>query len=342
MRDDFSSKTKEILAKRVAFRCSNPDCRKLTCGPRTEPDKTVNIGVAAHITAAAPNGPRYESGLSDEQRKAATNGIWLCQNCAKLIDNDTLSYPTFLLERWKVQAELEAKTQIEVSGSFRKSSQSGLAVQTTTISRVPFSMLLPFPDGLDDAGKAELFRETTRVLFNMIACAYLDAETTMKRSKFVFGLTLEQDIREDEIEIHGELISHLTPFAYQFATFVALVNEGRIEELLMRIDSYPQFGIRRQFKFGKFLPYRISRTNPSKVFIELIEETHYKFEGGMSTSDLILYFSAAVNGKLVVHDDVNDGPLLEKSVRLSTIMQDGFDLTEVWIDPSDPEKWELN
>jgi hypothetical protein len=59
-RDEFSKETKEIVAKRVGSRCSNPNCRRPTSGPQTHPRKTVNIGVAAHITAAAPGGARYD------------------------------------------------------------------------------------------------------------------------------------------------------------------------------------------------------------------------------------------------------------------------------------------
>src|SRR5262245_10988469 len=95
--DDFTEPTKDELAKRVAGRCSRPQCRAQTSGPRTNPDKSVNIGVAAHITAASKGGPRYDKRLSSEERKAAANGIWLCQNCAKLIDNDPDCYTVDLL-----------------------------------------------------------------------------------------------------------------------------------------------------------------------------------------------------------------------------------------------------
>ena len=44
-RDDFTSATKELLANRVGRRCSNPACRKLTCGANTNPEKVTNIGV---------------------------------------------------------------------------------------------------------------------------------------------------------------------------------------------------------------------------------------------------------------------------------------------------------
>jgi hypothetical protein len=49
--DDFSQPTKEMPARRVGYRCSNPHCRKPTSGPHTDRIKAVNIGVAAAIPA---------------------------------------------------------------------------------------------------------------------------------------------------------------------------------------------------------------------------------------------------------------------------------------------------
>lgn len=100
-RDDFSISTKALLANRVGLRCSNPNCRKLTCGANDDLSKITNIGVAAHICAAAKGGPRYNESMSAEERKAPDNGIWLCQNCAKLIDSDTKRYTIELLRAWK-------------------------------------------------------------------------------------------------------------------------------------------------------------------------------------------------------------------------------------------------
>ena len=39
MRDDFSPSIKDILAKRVGYRCSNPKCQVLTSGPQENPEK---------------------------------------------------------------------------------------------------------------------------------------------------------------------------------------------------------------------------------------------------------------------------------------------------------------
>lgn len=113
MREEFDNQTKEMLARRVGFRCSNPNCRKLTSGPQVEPTKAVNIGVAAHITAASPGGPRYDKSLSSEERKSIDNGIWLCQNCAKLVDNDEQRYTVDLLVDWKRLSERAALLEVE-------------------------------------------------------------------------------------------------------------------------------------------------------------------------------------------------------------------------------------
>src|SRR5262245_39434560 len=99
MRDDFPMAVKETLAKRVAQRCSNPDCGQPTSGPQDDPAKSVNIGVAAHITSASEGGPRWNPTLTPEARAAATNGIWLCQIHAKLIDNEPDRYTVELLQR---------------------------------------------------------------------------------------------------------------------------------------------------------------------------------------------------------------------------------------------------
>lgn len=113
MRDNFSPKDKDTLAKRVGCRCSNPQCTCPTSGPHTEVNKSVNLGVAAHITAAKKGGPRYNPLLTPKQRKSIENGIWLCQTCAKLIDSDEARFPVELLNEWKTEAEMQAKIELE-------------------------------------------------------------------------------------------------------------------------------------------------------------------------------------------------------------------------------------
>ncbi|MFK7749715.1 MAG: hypothetical protein AB8B65_15060 [Kordia sp.] len=104
-RDDFTKKTVDLLAKRVGYLCSNPDCRKPTVGPNSDKLKATIIGIGAHITAASEGGPRYDETLTSEQRKDIDNGIWLCANCATLIDKDPIGFPLEMLNRWKSVSE---------------------------------------------------------------------------------------------------------------------------------------------------------------------------------------------------------------------------------------------
>jgi len=112
MRDDFSQTTKLVLAQRAALICSNPNCEASTGGPQEDPAKALNIGVAAHITAASEGGARYDKSLISEQRSSPENGIWLCQNCAKLVDNDSAAYPTEFIRAWKTIREHNALRSI--------------------------------------------------------------------------------------------------------------------------------------------------------------------------------------------------------------------------------------
>ncbi|WP_441288209.1 hypothetical protein ACSRUE_40450 [Sorangium sp. KYC3313] len=109
-RHDFTSLVRGSLAHRAGYACSSPLCRALTAGPSDESVQArSDVGVAAHITAAAPGGPRYDETLSEAERTSAENGIWLCQICAKKIDDDVVTYPVSLLRQWKQYAEADAR-----------------------------------------------------------------------------------------------------------------------------------------------------------------------------------------------------------------------------------------
>lgn len=112
-RDDFVQKTKDLLGNRVCWRCCNPDCRKPTRGPNSDTQDFISIGVAAHICAAASGGPRFDPDMTPEERRSYENGIWLCQSCSKLIDDDVIRYNVNLLRTWKDTAERLAIAELE-------------------------------------------------------------------------------------------------------------------------------------------------------------------------------------------------------------------------------------
>lgn len=103
-RDDFDPETIRAAEERVGLLCSFCGC--LTKAASAESTKKVSsIGVAAHICAASPGGPRYDPSMTSEQRKSIENCIWMCETHAKLIDTDVVSYPRERLLEMKNAAE---------------------------------------------------------------------------------------------------------------------------------------------------------------------------------------------------------------------------------------------
>lgn len=112
MSPEFTKKTVEIIAKRSAYHCSNPDCRILTVGPNSDPCKALIIGEAAHIFGARPSSARYMKSMLEANRADITNSIWLCRNCHKLIDSDSGNYSPDILFRWREEHEKFASSAL--------------------------------------------------------------------------------------------------------------------------------------------------------------------------------------------------------------------------------------
>lgn len=111
-RDNFSDLTKSALARNVRFRCVYPPCHKATHGPSLTDETSISVGHAAHNTAAAAGGPRFDESLTPEQRRAYDNGAWLCATHATLVDKDKQSYPAEVLQRWQKEAENLARREL--------------------------------------------------------------------------------------------------------------------------------------------------------------------------------------------------------------------------------------
>lgn len=104
--NEFKQKTKTALAKRANNFCSNPDCRCQTITPKEDNSEgVVNTGIAAHICANAENGPRFSKNMKPDEIRSIDNGIWLCSDCATLIDREPTRFPVGLLKKWKCDHE---------------------------------------------------------------------------------------------------------------------------------------------------------------------------------------------------------------------------------------------
>lgn len=111
-RDDFPPRVKDLVAKRAGNHCSFPECPHPTSGPNPDPNRAMNTGVAAHIHAASPKGPRYDPNQTPEERRSVENAIWMCQIHGHMVDQNTSHYTAAQLRVWKAQAELRAEVEL--------------------------------------------------------------------------------------------------------------------------------------------------------------------------------------------------------------------------------------
>lgn len=111
-RDNFLASTVHRLRDMAGNVCSFPGCHVHTHGSKALRDGPFSIGVACHIKAAAPGGPRYDPDQTQAERKDIKNGIWMCQTHSKLVDADDSPYPVETLHEWKHLAEIRANEMV--------------------------------------------------------------------------------------------------------------------------------------------------------------------------------------------------------------------------------------
>lgn len=122
-RDNFSIRTKEILAKRVNYICSYPGCGQPTVGPSDESQiSTSSIGMACHISGASSGSGsrRYNPDLTSEERSHISNGIWMCANHGIKIDRDEERFTAKVLIKFKEVAEEIAKIRSETNCDYKQ------------------------------------------------------------------------------------------------------------------------------------------------------------------------------------------------------------------------------
>lgn len=113
-RVEFSEDTKNIIARRAAYRCCFPGCDKTLVGPSSDPSGVTILGECAHIFAAKPDGPRGQHHLTDDQLRSAENGIYLCSEHHTIIDRkkNEKRYPASTLLLFKELHEQKISEEI--------------------------------------------------------------------------------------------------------------------------------------------------------------------------------------------------------------------------------------
>jgi hypothetical protein len=104
---DYTQGTERALYAFSAMTCYFPDCpTRVIILVDGEPVSNVEI---AHIRGAVPGSPRYDTAMTDDERRSFANLILLCTPHHKVVDRlHPGDYPVEVLAGWKVQHERDA------------------------------------------------------------------------------------------------------------------------------------------------------------------------------------------------------------------------------------------
>jgi hypothetical protein len=99
----YSTQTTRMLDMYSGGECYHPECVKKLIGE----DGLSIVGKRCHISAASPDGPRYDAAMTDEERSDFGNLILLCDEHHVIIDNKANEgkYTVEVLKRWKTNHE---------------------------------------------------------------------------------------------------------------------------------------------------------------------------------------------------------------------------------------------
>lgn len=344
MRDDFSLTTKRLLEHRVNGRCSKPDCRRSTRGPASDPAKTINIGDAAHITAAAKGGARYDASLTSEQRRAAENGIWLCKPCAKIVDDDEERFSVALLREWKRQAEDTARMECETP--FAAASPSNVTPATHQQSSKILSFGHEFRTTInltDEDAEDRIMKFIERLRDFMVFAVYRTCiETGIEDFVFLSTLVAKEKSGDPRIHFSIAVSSHITYFVAEFERIYQAFHDGGNDPMIIapRVPSNLHYS--SMIRIGELISLRASRVGPTRLDVSLTEPIT-SLKEPFSSSSLLSLLSQMKNTKLIVIPEYSATPHEERIMRYAAEINDTgrFSLDDIRVDPSNPEKFRI-
>jgi hypothetical protein len=106
MNDTNKARTIKPSTEKKLFALSKNQCYKPNCTNKLITDNRQDVlAKMAHIEAASLNGPRFNSNMTDDERRDFDNLILLCDEHHIEIDSHPDEFPTQLLKEWKMLHE---------------------------------------------------------------------------------------------------------------------------------------------------------------------------------------------------------------------------------------------
>ncbi|MCG9737473.1 hypothetical protein L1D32_04775 [Shewanella insulae] len=246
----FNKGTVRLLGERVGYLCSNPDCRKVTIGPKVGELNTIRIGEAAHICAESPGGARFDVSMTSAERVHYDNGIWLCRNCHTMVDRDESVYPVEMLRNWKEVAENKSNEELGVKHPTNDDAINQLATAFTGQAQKFY------PEAIENVHSAShLVLENIDPRFS-VTTEFKEGKTSLTllpKENVDLGLSIKSDeknkIRWQKLIEHGEDFVSSTHevniVGSELFDFLSKGREGRITLKGHRVASTVRLQIKK-------------------------------------------------------------------------------------------------
>ncbi len=146
MSGNIKQKDQKILCTKSGNRCALPDCQKILVVNATATDSASLVAVMAHIKGEKSTSARYDINMSDADRNAYPNLIFVCPSCHKKIDDQQNTYTVEKLIEMKQKHEdwiIASTSQEVVNVTFAeldvvtKYLMSGQASQSDSLTLIP-------------------------------------------------------------------------------------------------------------------------------------------------------------------------------------------------------------
>lgn len=128
-----------------------------------DPIEPTHIGECAHIRGENPTAARYDPGMTDEERRAFSNLLYLCPGCHTLIDKQVTKYTVeYLLEK---KGQVLRKYRVEIGNKLSVIGFTEVEIVCKALvgnGRPPAAVDLPTPV-LEKMRKNDLCLDETRV-----------------------------------------------------------------------------------------------------------------------------------------------------------------------------------
>ena len=298
------------------------------------------VGIAAHIKAASPGGPRYDAAQSEISRKSITNGIWLCSNCAKNVDDDPEQFTSELLVAIKAEAEKRAQQELALPPIEHKAGIDWTRVQSSKISSVTIPFKLKESD--EESTLEERTQHYSDAMGQLIFWSFSHTCMATEFDDFCFVLDCQRNDRENDPGYAAFTLSvhcHITVFTWAFERLAEHFIEGKEPPSLLSLPG--EQAVELQTQLGKCIPHRICRTGASSALIQAQPSQRIGLDGPVTTSILMRVLAAGVNGKILLWDDADLCPNYQQVLSAFAKINDadGFSWSDFEIDRGNPETW---